>query len=118
MPQYVMVQRLAHLQPVRLPVARPAALRPRRPAGQPRAAAEKEGTAQDSKLQAPDAPPGKGAPVPPEQPTSSGDAAGGGAASEGEGSMSAEEIQRQMGQLRAAAKAESKKDGLVEVRTW
>jgi len=76
-----------------------------------RATAEKEGVQQDDKLQVPDAPPGKGAPAP-EEPTAS---TSGVSSTNAEVPLSAEEIQRQMGELRAAKAESASKDGLVDV---
>jgi ribonuclease E len=107
--------RRAQLPAVRLPRrAAPAAWR---------VAAKKQGSAkkQDSKLQVPDSPPSRGAEEPAEEPAAAAASTSEAAAAPAEpqevgGRMTAEEIQRQMGELRAAAKEEAKKDGLIEVR--
>ena len=97
-------------------IARPhkAAARRQSPSQLCRAAAEKESTKEDAKLQVPDvAPAGSKPPMSPEQiPTE--DSASSGSFSD-EQRLTAEEIGAQMAQLRAASKEQEKKEGLVEV---
>lgn len=80
-----------------------------------RAAAEKEGTKQDSKLQVPDAAPAGSKPSVSQEQIPTDDSASSGSFSD-EQRLTADEIGAQIGQLRAANKENEKKEGMLDVR--